>query len=542
MASTTIHSLVYKIIGDGSQFKTEMSKTNAEIRAGKALTASFVPVMKQHENEIAAITRLYNTGRISLDTFNKGVKAQERAIFATTKVGKAYASTLGVLKSRIAGIAGVLLSGAAIRGIVNQIGELEKLDRAAKRSGADIESLQRLTFAGQFEDVSPQETVGAIEKMMTLIALAESGNKKAEKALGFAHLTAKTLAGKTTEEQFLAVADAIAKIPDANQRLLATEKILGSTGVELSNLLSSGAAGIQEQIDRVNELGQVVSKTDMAEIVKADQAMDEFWVSWRLFTQDLTITLLPILKEIAGYMAQITGRTSKSGEDKNVLGHLAQSAAEERAGEKQALTVNAVRDFEAAKARSLGVPRAVATGVEIDRLAGVDNPAGEILMSTAKFEYEQKQVLAAMKRELESVNIVTKTFNAVMANATAKAIEDDAKAIQQGMLAGIDEKNATVKRKGAFDALEISRMFLLDTGFGKLTRRTNADESRIDARNRRESELENIGKILKDGLKAANDEKNRAEIKSLEKRLEQVQTQLNLINIEQAKDAATKLN
>jgi len=229
MASTTIHTLAYKIIGDGKQFKTEMGRVNAEIRGGKAVTEAFMPALDKHKREIAALHRLYGAGRISMADMTKAVKAQHAAMFAATTVGRAYNSVLARMKSQVAGVAGFIASGLTVKSITDQIGELEKLDRAAKRAGTDIETLQRLTLAGKFEDVSQTDMISSIESMMVLVAAANDGNAKAEKALATAGLTADRLSGLTVEKQFLAVADAIAKIPNANDRRRATEKILGST-------------------------------------------------------------------------------------------------------------------------------------------------------------------------------------------------------------------------------------------------------------------------------------------------------------------------
>lgn len=291
MATTTIHTLAYKIVADSSKFKSEMARTNAEIRAGKAVTEQFMPVIKRHEMEIAGLNKLYKGGRIDLATYNTALKSHRRAMFESSIAGKALGISLGLVKGAI--LAGGAAAVAFGRDAAIQIDDMARLGKAARRLGIDFEQIQLLTRGGMMEDIGQQDMVGAIENMMQVVALATEGKKKAVDALDRVGLTAQQLKGLGASDLLATIAGGISKIGDANTRLLATEKLLGPVGKEFSDVLGKGAEGIREIVDEAAAAANIISNDSLQSVIEADKAMDK-----------LKVTIVQVKRELAVELAE----------------------------------------------------------------------------------------------------------------------------------------------------------------------------------------------------------------------------------------------
>lgn len=298
MASTTIHTLAYKIVADASKFKSEMHKTNAEMAAAKRVTDAYMPALDKHQMEITALGQLYAKGRITVDTYNRALKAQKIALSDLTTSGKLAGKAADFLSSRW----GALFSVAALAGtgrrIVKEIDDLDKLAAAADRTGLSFETLQRISTVGKFEGLSSGDIVDATQKMMRLVALAENGNAKANKALSQAGLDVKTLTGKSVEDRFRLIADAISGITDEGQRLLALQNLFGDAGENLLPLLEEGADGFDELIDRAETYAGVVSGTQSEKIKEAADSLDNLSISWGSFWRQVSVEAIPIINDL----------------------------------------------------------------------------------------------------------------------------------------------------------------------------------------------------------------------------------------------------
>ncbi|NDD52975.1 phage tail tape measure protein [bacterium] len=136
----------------------------------------------------------------------------------------------------------------------------------SKKTGASTEALSALGYAGKLSGVSLSDLGGALAKMNK--NLAESPGKFS--ALG---LDVKKLQGLSTEDQFIAIADAISKIPNQAQKTSLAMGIFGKSATTLFPLIDGGSESLKTATDEARKLGVVLSK-DSAK--KADDLGDSF--------------------------------------------------------------------------------------------------------------------------------------------------------------------------------------------------------------------------------------------------------------------------
>lgn len=342
MASTTIHTLAYKIVADSSKFKSEMSRTNAEIRAAKKVTDAYLPAAQRHKMEVDALGLLYRKGRIDVATYNRALWDQQKALFKASTAGKVFAAGVKVIA------ANAIAAGTAIvafaRDIPNVIAEIELMDRAARRMGISFAELDMLTRGGRMLDVSAEAMAGAMQNLMGIVAAAEAGNKKAAKSLALIEMSAKELKGLSATQLLERVAEGISTIDDANRRVLVTNKLLGDTGQQLADILDDGAQGVRDMVREAQQLGPTLTESHLQAIREADDAMDKLAEKWR--TTKIAITVVAA-GPLADYLDAVNRGMPKPGEPFSFGGHLVQSQQREHDLIRQARARNQLRDINA---------------------------------------------------------------------------------------------------------------------------------------------------------------------------------------------------
>lgn len=165
MATTTIHTLAYKIVADSSKFKSEMARTNAEIRAGKAVTEQFMPALKKHEMEIEALGVLYKKGRIDLDTYNRALRAHKQAMSEATVAGRAWKTATGAMTSKLVALAGAYVSfHGVLKNVMDTAKEVKEIGDLSKTFNLPIDEIDKLNFAVKREGGGGLDTIQQMAK------------------------------------------------------------------------------------------------------------------------------------------------------------------------------------------------------------------------------------------------------------------------------------------------------------------------------------------------------------------------------------------
>lgn len=175
---------------------------------------------------------------------------------------------LGVFGDGIAGlgsqITGLVATAAAGIGVAKLVGDaLEFADavrKVADQTGLATDAVQFLRFAADQTGTSVDSLAALVGKMQTQLVEASNGNKEVAQGIAGLGLDLTELRAMRPEEQFQAIASAIATIPDPAERATAANMAFGKSGKDaLPQIIALGEGG-QALRDQFEALGGPVSE------------------------------------------------------------------------------------------------------------------------------------------------------------------------------------------------------------------------------------------------------------------------------------------
>lgn len=189
---------------------------------------------------------------------------------------------------------------AVIRGTLNAI---DKLDKLRQRLGVSTEAMSELEHVANLSGVSFETFTMGIQRMTRRIAEAAQGTGEAKSAIAELGLEAGQLARMAPDQQFEALADAIASIEQPADRVRLAMKLFDSEGVALLQTMEKGASGIKAMREEAKRLGISLSQDQVNAAVMAKDAMTRFGAQMRGVTNTAIIALAPALEGIANFLA-----------------------------------------------------------------------------------------------------------------------------------------------------------------------------------------------------------------------------------------------
>lgn len=195
----------------------------------------------------------------------------------------ALGKSAGRLKSTLTGFAGGALAGLVASLGVNQLADAAQraldyaggLGEAAQAAGVTTKFLQEFRFAAEQNAATIEQADNALSRFSRTLGDARNGQQTSVAAferLGVS-LTDSSGAARTTEDVFLSVADAIAKIPDPAGQASAANAIFGRSFQNILPLLKQGSAGFNQLAADAQSLGIVLSDDLISQADKASDRM-----------------------------------------------------------------------------------------------------------------------------------------------------------------------------------------------------------------------------------------------------------------------------
>lgn len=229
----------------------------------------------------------------------------------------------GMKKASIAAGAVGIAMGAFVLSAVKGLGDLgEELDNTVQKTGASAGSLSSFKVAADAMGLSLDSVSGAMFKMNNNINTATQGNdtmKKSFQDLGFKMSDFK---GMKTEEVFLNLGNAIAKIDDPVKRTAAAMDVFGKSGGDLLPIFQGGNASLDGFAEAAKKAGLYMDEVSMDKALKMDEAFDSLSASAAGIKQEIAIGLAPVitglvekikpvLESMAAWIAQHPDLTAK---------------------------------------------------------------------------------------------------------------------------------------------------------------------------------------------------------------------------------------
>lgn len=196
-------------------------------------------------------------------------------------------------------------TGLSIYGIAQRIESLAGVVDKANQTGLSAEFIQQLGFAADQSGVSVDGLLGGLTKMTIELGKTQLNSEETSNNLKQIGLEASSLADMKPEDQFLAIADAIAKLPTAAEKAAATVAIFGRSTSEMIPLLGEGEKGIRSLMEEAKNLKIGISTEDLQSIAKADDAMARMKSSLSSVVSNIAVSLAPVFEQISNSLTAI---------------------------------------------------------------------------------------------------------------------------------------------------------------------------------------------------------------------------------------------
>jgi methyl-accepting chemotaxis protein len=322
MASTTIHTLSYKMVADTQNFTRGLISSKSEIAALKKLMGDTSPEEKA-EKALEMLKKLYDNGKISAEKYSHAtaqVEAELKQVqFAATRTAKA----IGLMRSgmtevaaaaksgvtQLAAMAGSYLSIQAIASnIADQINRIDKIQDLAESLDTSANSLLKMQYALQRGGGLGVDEAAAAMKIFSInISNAANGIGKALPTLERMGFEADTLAALNFTDpatQMRIIGDELAKMQEPADRLAAIVKLFGTGGDKLAAFFGGGATAIDEMVRRAERFGIAVSDIDSEKIAEIMENFDEMTDAWAGFGTVLARDVMPTVTAMLKLMTR----------------------------------------------------------------------------------------------------------------------------------------------------------------------------------------------------------------------------------------------
>lgn len=238
-----------------------------------------------------------------LRKFSKDVQAPQTGI-------QRLIGGLGALKTAAIAVGAALAAGAIVRGIRNQISELDKLNDVAAKLGVVPEKLIGLQHAAELSGVGAEGMNDALQKMSIGIAKAAGGSGPAKDALEELGLSAKALSAMTPDQALLRVADAMEKVEGNGAKMALAQAIFGRGGIDMVRTLEGGSDAIRKNTEEAERFGMTLTSLDLKEIAAADDAFVRMKESITGVWTQLAVALAPAFKVLADGITWLATKVS----------------------------------------------------------------------------------------------------------------------------------------------------------------------------------------------------------------------------------------
>jgi hypothetical protein len=219
---------------------------------------------------VAEVQRLSQAQNANASATDKMARSTGEAVKGMTSL-KNVSSQLGSLLPTLslgAAVAGMTALGKRSLEVADQIGKL------ATKTGVSTEALSVFANAASTADVSMNDLEGSLGRLSRFVAEVEKGSKPAANALRSIGLSAADLRGKSLDQVFLTIANALDNYADGAGKAAAVQEIFGRGAGNLLPLLQDLAGdGFAQVEERARKAGMILTEDMTSAAARANDAL-----------------------------------------------------------------------------------------------------------------------------------------------------------------------------------------------------------------------------------------------------------------------------
>lgn len=202
-------------------------------------------------------------------------------------------------------LGGVLMAGG---GVVAGMGALlkttadasDKIYDTSKRVGMTTDSFQAWRYAAQLAGSSVESSDAALERFSKGLAAARAGTGEALEPLKAMGIKLKDNTGKlrSQEDVLFDVADAMAKIPDEQDKLRVSSALFGKGNQDMVALMAQGSGAIKGMFKDFQHLGGPISEDSLNTAGAFNDALDKMHFAGLGLASVFAGQLFPVVTEL----------------------------------------------------------------------------------------------------------------------------------------------------------------------------------------------------------------------------------------------------
>lgn len=259
-------------------------------------------------------------GTISVDIVARMDKLESNL----KKAGSSFAAMGGVIAGATTALTNFAVNAASQA--VSKLADLtaqafKTIDAQAKLAesfDANINGLRGITYAGDLAGASAEEVGNAFGFMTKFLGDALNGEQKNIEAIDKLGLSLFDLTKVESDQAFLNIAEAIAKIPTAGQRAAAAMDVFGKAGKKLLPLITSDIKAAQEEF---KQMGGFLKDGDAKGIENANDAVSKLVTQITILVETIATRIAPAIEKAANVL------TKKFGDVAGVIAGVSDNAS-----------------------------------------------------------------------------------------------------------------------------------------------------------------------------------------------------------------------
>jgi len=175
----------------------------------------------------------------------------------------------------------------------------DQIDKMSKRTGFAAETLSELRYAAEISGANIESLEKGVKRMAKTIVDAGEGMATYRRAFDRIGVSVEDLQAMNPEQQFLTIADAIAKVEDPTIRAATAQDVFGRAGTQLLPLFAQGSEGLDDLRQKAHELGIVFDKEAAEKAARLADAQLTLRSALRGVTISIAENLAPALSKLA---------------------------------------------------------------------------------------------------------------------------------------------------------------------------------------------------------------------------------------------------
>lgn len=230
------------------------------------------------------------------DRLHKGLSSARKQVntFAS-QVSRATRGMTGL----VATFTGLAAGASAISALKKQFTFVDTIGETSDKLGTTVEGLTGLQHAAEMTGVSTDLLERGLQRMARGVSEAATGAGAAADAISELGLSAAALNQLRPEQQFMAVAAAMEHVANTNDRLRMTMEIFGLRAGDIVRTLSLGEQGLKDISSEAEKFGLVLSRTDVAKIEVANDAISRMKAAFGGIFRTLAVQIAPAIEHTA---------------------------------------------------------------------------------------------------------------------------------------------------------------------------------------------------------------------------------------------------